>query len=234
MSNLTAAEQFRRRLKGGVNRVYWSASDIHRIAKRFGLVERDISPVLPALPIKLVSQPAGDLSTEIDFTATLSTAAVDRSGDSIAVKGWNLNEFRRNPTVFFNHLSAELPVGRAPSVWISGDRLKGAVKLAPSTANPLAEQVRELIKGGFLSAISVGFVPTKWEFAKDSSRPLGSINFISQTLLEFSVVGLPCNQQALIDRSPVAISTPTGKSSAISNDRIERMRREIERMRARA
>src|SRR6476620_9594121 len=35
--------------------------------------------------------------------------------------------------------------------------------------------------------------------------------------------------QALIDQSPAAIGT--GKSNAISNDRVERMRREIERLR---
>ncbi len=230
MSSLTSAEQFRRRLKGGINRVYWSASDVHRIAKRFGLVERDIATVLPALPTKTELRVFGD-AAEFDFTATLSTAAVDRSGDSIAVNGWKLDEFRRNPTVFFNHLSGELPVGRATNVWIGGDKLKGAVKLAPSTANPLAGQVRELIKGGYLSAISVGFVPNSWEFAKDSSRPLGSINFISQTLLEFSIVGLPCNQQALIDQVPVPLSA--SKSNVISSDRLARMRREIERLRAR-
>jgi hypothetical protein len=188
MSDATSVEQFRRRLKG-VNRVYWSATDIYRIAKRFDLVQRDIQPALPSLPTRHIPRAIGAAGT-VDFTATLSTGAVDRMGDSIHVSGWRLDEFRNNPTVFFNHLSSELPVGRSPSIWNTGIKLKAAIKLAAATANPLAQQVRELIEGKFLAAVSVGFIPTQWQFSKDPARPLG-IDFLEQTLLEFSICGIP-------------------------------------------
>jgi hypothetical protein len=81
-------------MKGG-HCVHWSPSDVHRIAKHFGLVERDIQPALSELPTRKEAflgstSIAGD--TSYDFTATLSTAAIDRSGDTIAVPGWKLNE----------------------------------------------------------------------------------------------------------------------------------------------
>jgi HK97 family phage prohead protease len=206
---LTAIEQFRRRLKG-VHRVHWSASDVHLIAKRFGLVERDILSAVPALPIRFIPRAIGNAGTEMDFTATISAAGVDHMGDTIAVSGWKLDAFRNNPVVFFNHLSGELPVARSPSIWIAGNKLKASIKLAPAAANPVAEQVRQLIHGRFLCAVSVGFIPTKWEFAKDSSRPYG-IDFLQQTLLEFSIVGVPANGEAMIDA--VAVPIGSGKSS---------------------
>lgn len=210
-------KEFLTRVNGipGGNCPHFSSADVHRIAKHFGLVERDIQPALSALPTRKEAflgstSIAGD--TSYDITATLSTAALDRSGDTIAVPGWKLNEYRNDPVVFFNHLTSELPIGRSPSVWIAGSKLKAAIKLAPGSANPMADQVRQLVNDGFLSAISVGFIPLRWEFSKDKSRPHG-INFLEQTLLEFSIVGIPANPEATIDRTPVAIGAGGGKSA---------------------
>jgi HK97 family phage prohead protease len=216
--HLLRQNAFLARIKGmpGGHCVHWSQSDVSRIAKHFGLVERDIHPALSALPTRKEAflgstSIAGDAS--YDFTATISTATIDRSGDTIAVPGWKLNEYRNDPVVFFNHLTSELPIGRSPSVWIAGSKLKAAIKLAPGSANPMSDQVRQLVNDRFLSAVSVGFVPLKWEFAKDRSRPNG-INFLEQTLLEFSIVGIPANPEATIDSTPVAIGAGSGGKSA--------------------
>jgi HK97 family phage prohead protease len=203
----------------GGHRVHWSSSDVHRIAKHFGLVERDIQPAFSALPARKdaflgSTSIAGD--TSYDFTGTLSTAAIDRSGDTIAVPGWKLNEYRNDPVVFFNHLTGELPIGRSPSVWIAGSKLKAAIKLAPGSANPMADQVRQMVNDHFLSAISVGFIPLRWEFSKDKSRPNG-INFLEQTLLEFSIVGIPANPEATIDLTPVAIGANSSGGKSVGD-----------------
>jgi HK97 family phage prohead protease len=224
MSDATSVEQFRRRIRG-IHRIHWSEADIGRIAKRFGLVERDILPAVPALPTRVVPRTIGNVGTEIDFTATLSTGAVDRMGDSINVSGWRLDEFRDNPVIFYNHLSAELPIGRSPSVWIAGAKLKAGVKLA-AAANPVAEQVRQLVDGRFLSAVSVGFRPVRWEFAKDSSRPYG-VDFLQQTLLEFSICGIPANPAATIDAIPV----PTNAGKTSQREAVLRRERELAELR---
>src|SRR4051794_21627127 len=171
-------DAFLARVKGmpGGHRYHWSSSDVYRIAKRYGLVERDIQPALSAVSTRKEaflggSSIAGD--TSYDLTATLSMAALDRHGDTIAVPGWKLNDYRNNPVVFFNHLTSELPIGRSPSFWIGGSKLKAAIKLAPGTANPMSEQVRQLVNNGYLSGISVGMIPLRWQFAKDKSRPHG-------------------------------------------------------------
>lgn len=226
MSNLTSVEQFRRRLKGGANHVLWSSHDIERIAKRFGLLQREIRTVIPPLPTKLIDQ-AGALKSidgaAVDFTGTLSTGRVDRMGDTIAIDGWRLDEFRRNPIVLLNHQNESLPIGRSPAVWVSGAKLKGAITMAPGT-----DEIRKLIEGRFFTAISVGFLPISWEFSKDPSRPFG-VDFKSQSLTEFSIVTVPANVDASIDPAPVAIGM--GKSNVVSIDQSKceaQLRREAE------
>lgn len=202
-------ELFQRRVIG-VQRIAWQASDIRRIAEHFGLIERDIQGVLSSVTLTRGRQPisrsSGDNS--YDRTFTISTASVDRSGDTVALLGWHLDEFRRNPVVQYAHASDALPIGRSPSVWISGAKLKASLKLAPADANPLAENVRQLIDGGFLFACSVGFIPLRWEFSKDPARPYG-INFLEQALIEWSVCNVPANPDAIIDPKQT-----NGKSAA--------------------
>ena len=52
-----------------------------------------------------------------------------------------------------------------------------------------------LYKGGFLNAVSVGFIPVRWE---DGSEKLGyRRKYIEQELLEVSAVAIPANPDAL-------------------------------------
>jgi hypothetical protein len=59
---------------------------------------------------------------------------------------------------------------------------------------------------GFLSATSVGFMPTKYAFVDDPERRWG-IDFLEQELLEFSCVPVPANPEALIDAKAAGIDT---------------------------
>jgi phage head maturation protease len=55
-----------------------------------------------------------------------------------------------------------------------------------------------MLKTGFLSATSVGFIPLKYNFVDDPQRRFG-IDFLEQELLEFSIVTVPANAEALIE-----------------------------------
>ena len=223
MSYPTSVEQFRRRLFKGVNRISWSTSDIHRIAKRFGLASRDIETAYFQTRRETFdgAKAAVVADNSYDYSCTISTPRIDRSDDMIGLHAWDLNQFRRNPLVYFSHLSADLPVGRAPSVWITGSAVKAVIKLAPAAANPLSEQVRQSIDGRFLSAISVGFLPRKWSWAKEANRPYG-INFEEVELVEFSVCGVPSNPDCRIDLVPVAIDA--GRTNPKNEAHFRRLR----------
>lgn len=149
------------------------------------------------------------LNTEVKVKAdqertlifTISSSAVDRMGDTIAVEGWKLDKYRTNPVVLWGHDSTDFPVAKSNKIWIEGDKLKSEAEFIPAN-NPAtgkhAEGILQLYKGGFLSATSVGFNPLKYAFTDDPQRRFG-IDFMEQELLEYSLVTVPANAEALIE-----------------------------------
>jgi HK97 family phage prohead protease len=120
----------------------------------------------------------------------LSTAGVDRDNDTIDPRGWQLDNYRRNPVVLWAHDYRALPVARAVRIGVEGDRLVAAAEFAE---HPFADSVFKLYQGGFLRATSVGFRPI--EATPNPAR--GGIDFTKQELLEFSCVPIPANPDAL-------------------------------------
>jgi HK97 family phage prohead protease len=127
----------------------------------------------------------------------LSDSSVDRVGDTISAAGWRLGPYKQNPVVLWAHDSSSPPIGKMVNVFVSGDRLVGDVRFAEPEVYEFSDQVFRLIKAGYIKAGSVGFSPLKFSFAEDSNRPFG-IDFQEQELLEFSVVPVPANQNALV------------------------------------
>src|SRR5258706_10620149 len=61
--------------------------------------------------------------------------------------------------------------------------------------NPMARIAYGLYKGKFLNAVSVGFVPVRWENGTDKTSYRRK--FLEQELLEVSAVGIPTDPHAL-------------------------------------
>lgn len=132
------------------------------------------------------------------LTFTISTQSVDRMGDSVAVDGWKLEAYRKNPVVLWAHDSTSLPVAKAPKIWTEKLSLKAEAEFTPKGMARFNDTVFEMYKGGFLNATSVGFAPLKYAFVDDATRKFG-IDFLEQELLEFSAVPVPANPEALIE-----------------------------------
>lgn len=126
----------------------------------------------------------------IDFV--ISSEAQDRDGDVIEAAGWELGNFLKNPVVLFGHDHGGLPIGRASNMRVEGGNLKASVEFATMDQNPLAESVFRMVKDGFLKGASVGFMPIEFERDGDGMR------FTKQELLEFSIVPIPSNPEALV------------------------------------
>jgi len=137
-----------------------------------------------------------DIEVQEDRTVkfVISTGGEDREKDVIDPGGWAIDNYMANPVVMFAHDYNSLPVAKTISLEMHGESLVATAQFAEAELNPLAEQVFQMLKGGFLTGASVGFRPT--EFAYNETR--GGIDFASQELLEFSVVPVPANPQALI------------------------------------
>jgi HK97 family phage prohead protease len=127
----------------------------------------------------------------------ISTDAIDRDGDSIDPKGWDLTNYMKSPVVLWSHDYSQPPVAKATSIESTKNGLAATAEFPAKGVYPFADTVYELLKGGFLSASSVGFRPI------DGAPAEGSIgmNYSKQELLEFSVVPVPANPEALVQMS---------------------------------
>lgn len=181
-------------------------------------------------------QMTGDLRA---LRFTISTDAVDREQDKIAIAGWDLKNFKQNPVVLWGHDASRLPIGRAFDVKVEDGALKASVEFIPQDTpegGMFAESVYRLARGGFIAATSVGFRPVKWDYTRDASRGADDwfpgIDFEEQELVELSIVTVPANPEALIDApgpgegTAIASDTPptTGEEVTAFNQELTRAR----------
>lgn len=124
------------------------------------------------------------------FKVIVSTADVDRQGESVNQDGWDLSFYKSNPVVLWAHDYSSLPIAMCTSIGVIDGKLTAEGKFAPASANPFAQQVRMLYDLGMLGTTSVGFIPKEFDSTKG-----GVIN--KAELLEFSFVPVPANAYAL-------------------------------------
>jgi hypothetical protein len=121
------------------------------------------------------------------FEVVISTADVDRDGESIDQKGWDFTFYKMNPVVLWAHDYSSLPIGMCEDVRVEGDKTIARGKFAPESANPFAQQVRRLYDLKIIQATSVGFIV----------REANGATITRSELLEFSFVPVPANPYAL-------------------------------------
>jgi HK97 family phage prohead protease len=130
----------------------------------------------------------------IDFRSSDET--LDRYNEVIVAGGWKLANYQKNPVVQNAHRYESVldTIGKSTVTEVRGDHLFQRVEFAVNE-NPIAKITYGLYKGGFLSAVSVGFIPKRWE---NGSQEAGyRRKYIEQELLEVSAVGIPANPNAL-------------------------------------
>jgi HK97 family phage prohead protease len=147
---------------------------------------------------------ATDGSRKIRFV--FSDGSVDRAGDSIDPAGWDIASFLKNPVALWAHDSYSPPIGRASNVGPAGGKLMGDIEFMPPEISAFADSVYRMVQGGYVKAVSVGFIPLEYSFVNEQDRPFG-IDFKRQELLEISVCPVPCNPNALQEARAKGIDT---------------------------
>lgn len=127
-----------------------------------------------------------------------STGVEDRHGDSIRLNGWRLERFKANPVVLFGHDADDLPIGKAIQIGVEGEALCVDIQFASAEANPMAENVYRLVTEGCLNAVSVGFIPVRFEIVEDRESGRRGYDILEAELLEISVVPIPAHPDALV------------------------------------
>ncbi|MFZ5451467.1 MAG: HK97 family phage prohead protease [Thermodesulfobacteriota bacterium] len=160
-------------------------------------INREKSPTFhKALDIK-VRQVGDPAERVLEFIA--STAQVDRYGDIIEVEGWELDNWLKVPVILYGHDYGGFPIGQGISA--IKDPLRGLViqaKFATAQENPEADIAYRLALGGYIRAVSVGFMDLEREPILDNEGNRTGWRFKRAELLEVSLVAVPANPGALI------------------------------------
>src|SRR5574341_201504 len=136
----------------------------------------------------------------------ITTAAVDRDGDTISPTGWKLTNYRKNPVVLYGHDYRGLPIARNTKIEPDEGGIVGTPHFVEPEIYPLAETVLQMLKRRYLNAASVGFLPYEWTRSEDDARkPRQGVDFSKQELLEYSIVPVPSNPEALVEARSVGI-----------------------------
>ena len=133
----------------------------------------------------------------------ISTATPDRSNDVLAVEGWDLAAYTKNPVMLWAHDSYSPPVGRAVAIGAAAGALRAKAEFTPADLYPFGAMVGRMVREGFLNATSVGFRPLKYGY--NTERGDYAMDFEKQELLEFSVVPVPANPEALVSAKAAGI-----------------------------
>jgi len=129
------------------------------------------------------------------FKVIASTGAVDRYNEIVVPEGGNFKNFLKDPVILWGHQYRELPIGMAEKVYVEDGKVIVEGIFAPADANPEAEKVKKLYDGGFIRAVSIGFMPFEWEDFKDEGGY--KRRYTKWELLELSFVTVPANPEAL-------------------------------------
>ena len=138
---------------------------------------------------KAVASPAGD----DPMLYVMSDETVDRMGDVIEAKGWNLDNFLKNPIALFGH-DHKFIVGHWTNVRVQGNKLIGKLNLLPAGVSERLDEIRAAVEAGVLRAVSVGFAADPEKVEQNKS---GGLRFRAAELMECSLVSIPANPNAL-------------------------------------
>jgi hypothetical protein len=155
----------------------------------------------------------------LDFISSDET--LDRYDEIIVASGWRLENYLRNPVFQNSHQYGDILFTLGKALLTEVRQVAGRQVLFQRVefaieANPMARIAYGLYRSNFLHAVSVGFIPLRWQNADDGAvagrsadrsplvsspvvRGLPSFRrkYFEQELLEVSAVAIPANPNAL-------------------------------------
>ena len=126
-----------------------------RYSQKYHIKSDEIDFVRKAIPIdpKDIEVKEGERAA----IRLVTTPRLDRDSEIIVPSGVILDDFRQSPTVLYAHeYRAILPIGK--DLWIKPTE-HGILAKTQYANHQFAEDVWQCVKGGFLNANSIGFIP---------------------------------------------------------------------------
>lgn len=176
-------------------------------------IERTITP-----EIKIVSKADG----LVDYIA--SDESIDSHREIVAAKGWQFTRFAKNAPFVDSHdyWSLDKLLGQVVSYQVTGGKLVERVKWAIDVPdNKLAALGFAMTEGGYLKAVSVGFIPVKYSYpgCDDFADVIKEMKLSAETVANLRCVYL---QQEQIELSACIIgSNPNALAKAFKDGAVK-------------
>lgn len=150
-----------------------------------------------------------DPKDEQSIIARISDIATDRSGEVMLPEGCDYSDYMNNSLVCWQHDYSVPPIAKITEIQVTEKSIFAKIQFGTTQ---MCKDFYQLVKDGILSACSVGFIATEELYAGTSEfkafvqkniarlTDTDSIQKIitKWTLLENSMVNIPCNQNAVV------------------------------------
>lgn len=125
------------------------------------------------------------------FHAVLSSAKEDRHGEVVR-QNFSLSNFKKNPVVIDSHQYDTIfnILGKMTKVGVKDGSLQGDIEFATMTMAGFMAEL--MVEQGFVNAVSIGFMPMDFGEKGEITK---------SELLEVSLVSVPANAEALIEKA---------------------------------
>jgi hypothetical protein len=131
----------------------------------------------------------------------INSGLPDRGGDRVFAEGGDCTDWYKNPVVMWLHdyrgstPSAGIPLGTGTSIKaVNGELIAGAINWLEN--DPFVDRVRNAWNQNVLRTVSIGFEPP--EDPRDMpANDFGGVDYKKWKLLEFSIVPIPMDADAL-------------------------------------
>jgi hypothetical protein len=159
--------------------------------------------LIPKIGVSKVIEKAGEVGDPIMFR--LTEKKVDRYGEVVIPDGVQLDNYRTNPIVLFQHgydlFRGKLPIGKTllDGAKITSKYFDAPIQFDEDGSDPFATMLAGKYRKGFLNAGSIGFKAIEVSKDKPMKGQTG-VTFKLWELMEFSGVVIPALVSALAKR----------------------------------
>lgn len=118
----------------------------------------------------------------------LTNEAVNSAGIIIMTNGLNVEEFKKNPVMLFNHDDTKI-IGRWKDIRIENNAITAEPEF--DEEDEFAMEIKRKVEKGYISGTSIGII------GKKSKMVNGILNITAGELREASIVALPSNKNTV-------------------------------------
>jgi HK97 family phage prohead protease len=122
---------------------------------------------------------------------------VDRDSERIIPSGANLENFKKNPIMFYNHMRWDGGIGTWDNIEVTDSEI--AMDGYVSDSTEYSKEKLGLVQDGVIRTASMGFRPKKWsDDSKDKLEGQLGVTILEYEVIEVSITDVPANPDAVM------------------------------------